>query len=118
MSDRLKLLARDGEDFMVIAAVLQDALITLGDIQFFPTERQFVVVANRFRWENCSETAEMMPQPVAQMSPDAEFSSPPCSSFERVNCGIRFDGVEQVKCRNLDHKDRGRILEFLTFQVD
>jgi hypothetical protein len=118
MSDRLKLLARDNEDFMVVAAVLQDALITQGDMTYLPDERQFVVVANRFRWENCSETAEMMPQPVAATISDDDSDCSPCSSFERVNCGIRFDGVEHVKCRNLDIKDRSRILEFLTFQID
>jgi hypothetical protein len=118
MTERLKLLARDEEDFMVVAAVLQDALITFADMQFFPGERQFVIVANRFRWENCSETAEMMPQPGVQTIAAVDGADSPCSSFERVNCGIRFDGVDRVKCRNLDLKDRSRILEFLTFQID
>ena len=110
--------ARDQEDFTVVAAVLQDALVTLGDMQFFPEERQFIVVANRFRWENCGETADMAPQPPQPLTGDAGLDGPPCTTFERVNCGIRFDGVERVKYRNLDLKERGRILEFLTFQAD
>ena len=109
MSDRLKLQARDQEDYVVVGAVLQDALIALGDMQFFPEEHQFVVVANRFRWENCSN------EPA--VGPNADFTGP-CQNYERVHCGMRFDGVEQVKIRNLDLKDRGRILELLTFEFD
>lgn len=109
MSDRLKLQARDPEDYLVMAAVLQDALITLEDMQFFPAEQQFVVVANRFRWENCSDGPAT--------GPDAEFTGP-CQNYERVHCGIRFDGVEQARFRNLDLRERGNILEFLTFECD
>jgi DUF2948 family protein len=109
VSDRLKLQARDREDFTVVGAVLQDALIALGDMEFFPAERQFVVVANRFRWENCSDTPAV--------GTNADFTGP-CQSYERVHCGMRFDGVEQVRTRNLDLKDRGRILELLTFEFD
>ena len=42
----------------------------------------------------------------------------PCRSYERVNCGIRFDGIEHVRCKGIDRGDRGRILELLTIQVD
>ena len=65
MTDRLKLLARDQEDYAVFAAVLQDALITLGDMQYFAAERQFVVVANRFRWENCQDKAATGPTRIS-----------------------------------------------------
>lgn len=109
MAERLKLQARDHEDYVVLGAVLQDALIAVGDMQFFPAERQFVVVANRFCWENCGA--------ATGDGADAALAEP-CRSYERVHCGIRFDGVQQVKTRNLDLKDRGRILELLTFEFD
>jgi len=104
---RLKLRAEDPEDLRVIAACLQDALVPLSDIHFQEAEHRFILVANRFRWENCPDL------PEAPHGNDAA-----CSSYERVNCGILFDNVSAVRRRGLDQRDRGRILELLTMDVE
>jgi hypothetical protein len=48
---KLKLKALDAEDLQVISAALQDSLVALRDIAWMPAEKQFALVANRFRWE-------------------------------------------------------------------
>ena len=108
MNQRLKLRAEDPEDLRVIAACLQDALVPLSDIHFQEAEHRFILVANRFRWENCPDLPQV---PVADDGLD-------CSSYERVNCGILFDNVSAVRRRGLDQRDRGRILELLTMEVE
>jgi hypothetical protein len=110
MSERLKLRAEDAEDLRVIAACLQDALIPLSDIEYEASAKRFVLVANRFRWENCSEVAD-------EAVPDIALGTN-CATYERVNCAICFDNVAAVRRRGLDQRDRGRILELLTMEVE
>src|SRR5262245_13661886 len=110
----LKLRAQDAEDLRVIAACLQDALIPLSDVEYVPANRRFVFVANRFRWENCDETADMPFIPTSATPADDPAFAEACSSYERVNCAIRFDNVTNVRRRGLDQRNRGQILELLT----
>lgn len=56
MSD-LRIAAFDGDDLNVISAHLQDAIVRIGDVNFNPKTRQFVLVANRFAWEDVAEEA-------------------------------------------------------------
>jgi hypothetical protein len=115
VSAPLKLRAEDEEDYGVVAACLQDALVPVGEMQYLADEKAFVLVANRFRWENCSEAFDSppaQPQEAAQQEvPDAMFVA--CQAYERVNCALRIDGVVQVKRRGFDPKDRARVLEIL-----
>ena len=112
MSEPLRLRADDEEDFKVIAACLQDALAPVGEMQFLPDEKIFAMLVTRFRWENCPEAFDAPPGQTAAPPPDAMFLA--CSNYERINCGLRFDGVTQVKRRNINPKEVGRILELLT----
>ena len=109
MTSRLKLRAEDSDDLKVIAACLQDALIPLSDIHYVDGERRLIMVANRFRWENCPDLPE---------APAGHPDGVECSNYERVNCGILFDNVTAVRRRGLDQRDRGRILELLTMEVE
>lgn len=123
MTNQLRLRAEDDEDLRVIAAVLQDALVAMSDMEYLAGDHCFALVANRFRWENCDAADAAMASPPAAVpiadtngNEDAAFA--PCQSYERVNCGIRFDGVDHVRCKGVDRHDRGRILELLTIQID
>ena len=71
----LKLRAEDAEDLAVISAILQDALVPVGEMAYLPEEQRFVLVANRFRWE---------PRRRARRTPQ---------TFERTLSGLRIDGV-------------------------
>ena len=99
-SGGLKLKIADAEDLAVVSAVLQDAVVVLGDMTYLAGERVFAVVANRFRWEECDDDGQN------------------CASFERVNCGIAFQNVDGVKVRNIDQKDRDRYLDLLALRTE
>ena len=111
MAGPLKLHARDAEDLEVIAACVQDALVTLGEMMFVPAEKRFVMVVNRFRWESAG------PVPAgeaAAFGADAAFEDErPRPTFERVHAGLCFDSVTTVRMRGIDARARGRILELL-----
>jgi hypothetical protein len=98
MTQKLKLRAEDSEDIAVIAACLQDALVAIGDMAYLPDEKRFVLVANRFRWEDCGVGARQ-------------------GQFSRVHCGMCFDGIARVRQRNIDLKKPGRTLELLTVRA-
>ena len=52
MSDnRRKLIALDQEDLQVISAHCQDAVLKVGDLNYFPAESRFAIAMNRFVWE-------------------------------------------------------------------
>lgn len=124
MKHALRLRAEDREDLHIVAAVLQDALVAMSDMEYLAQEQCFAVVANRFRWENCDApdltgTEEPAIAPVAESDKGYEdVAFGPCTSYERINCGIRFDGVRQVRCKGVDRRDRGRILELLTIEAE
>jgi hypothetical protein len=121
VSQQLRLRAEDDEDLRIIAAVLQDSLVGMGEMEYLANEHRFALVANRFRWENCDLVENgSSSQPIQQVAATEveDLAFLPCHSYERVNCGVRFDGVEHVRCKGVDRHDRGRILELLTIDVE
>ncbi|WP_119461866.1 DUF2948 family protein [Rhodospirillaceae bacterium SYSU D60014] len=123
MSDVLKLRARDKEDFGVIAALLQDALLPISEMAYLPDEKRFVMVLNRYRWEAENPAARgAVPSEPAE-SPSAEDASfedeaAPSPYFERVHCGVCFDRVLAVRTRGIEQRARDQILELLTAQAE
>ncbi|HCP01840.1 MAG: hypothetical protein CL573_06940 [Alphaproteobacteria bacterium] len=87
----LKLAATDKTDLEVVSGVLQGAIIPVGEMAYVLVDRAFVLVANRFRWE-VGNTGK---------------------NGERVNAGVTFSNVMDVKCRGIDFRDRGAFLELL-----
>ncbi|MDG1007741.1 MAG: DUF2948 family protein [Alphaproteobacteria bacterium] len=51
MSRPLKLYGRSADDMAVISAHLQDAVAQLGDMAYLADEQRFVLLVNRFCWE-------------------------------------------------------------------
>ena len=49
--DLLKLIALDEEDLKIVSAHVQDAIVTVGNLEFWPAPRLFVVPMYRFAWE-------------------------------------------------------------------
>jgi hypothetical protein len=109
MAEKLKLRAEDEEDIQVLSACLQDALVAVGDMKFLKEERRFVLVANRFCWED--ESLDTFPT-MTDSETDEE------SVHERVHCGVRFETVTGVKVRGFDPRDASRILELLAITVE
>ncbi|MEE8535769.1 MAG: DUF2948 family protein [Kiloniellales bacterium] len=121
----LKLRARDIGDLHTIAAVLQDALVPLADIAYLKPEKRFLMVANRFRWETGAEPdarAAAAASAQAALEGDAPFEEAEgvepegTAAYERVNCGVCFDRVVNVRVRGLDLRRRDEILNLLTLE--
>jgi hypothetical protein len=93
----LRLKAEDPEDLGVIAAVMQDALVPVCDIEYLAAERRLVLVANRFKWECVDGKATR--------------------GFERTLTGICFDGVAAVRTKGFSRAERDRILNLLTIDA-
>ncbi|MBI1243736.1 MAG: DUF2948 family protein [Alphaproteobacteria bacterium] len=89
----LRLKAEDAEDFRILAACLQDALVPVGDMNFDAGSREFVLLANRYRWEGDERTAE------------------------RIHCAVHFTGVGAVRRRGFDLRERARVLDLLTIEI-
>ena len=131
----LKLRAYDREDFAVVSAVLQDALVPVIDMAWLAEEQRFACVANRFRWERRAPAGDLPDQPAQESAPtddprgpdsgqlpetaeepDARFEDAPL--YERVHCGVTFDRVEQVAYRGFTKEASGHVLELLAVVAD
>lgn len=135
----LKLRAYDREDFAVVSAVLQDALVPVIDMAWLAEEQRFACVANRFRWERRAPAGDLPDQPARESAPtddprgpdsgqlpetapegaeepDARFEDAPL--YERVHCGVTFDRVEQVAYRGFSKEASGHVLELLAVVAD
>ncbi|KJV09499.1 hypothetical protein VZ95_11105 [Elstera litoralis] len=84
----LKLKAVDSADLEILSACLQDALLPVLDLYYDGAAQEFLLVANRFRWE----------APAAQ---------------ERTHMAVRVRGVTGVQRKGFDLKDQGRFLALL-----
>ena len=49
--DALKLVALDEEDLKIVSAHVQDAVMKVADLSYAAREKRFVIVMNRFAWE-------------------------------------------------------------------
>lgn len=107
MTTPLRMRAEDQDDLKVVSACLQDAIVPIGDMCYQPDEQRFVAVVSRFRWETSD-------RPRTGAGPSAEDDE--LYPFERVNCGLRFEGVTAVKMRGLDLRDRRQFLELLSVE--
>lgn len=52
--DALKLIALDEQDLSIISACVQDAVTRVGDLEFLPAAKRFIMPMNRFAWEKKS----------------------------------------------------------------
>ena len=81
--DAIRLRAEDGDDLVVIAAMLQDAITRPADMGFDRRARRFALVFSRYAWEREGST---------QARP------------ERVRTGMHFGGVLDVKMKGIDRR--------------
>ena len=88
--DLLRLVALDNEDLAVVSAHLQDSVVRIDDLAYFPRERRFAVCARRFDWEG---------------QPD----EPP----RRRLTALHFERVLACRTRGIDRKRRGAALNLL-----
>ena len=80
--NRLKLWAVAAEDVEVLSALLQDGLVAADDLHYQKDEASFVMVINRFCWEQ-ADNSELETQ------------------LNRCLCGLKVTQVKRVSQRGL-----------------
>ncbi len=80
----LKLQATDVQEIDIIATCLQDAIVPVQGLHFHQETHQFLMFANRFRWE---------------------ISSKLTKEYERVHTGVSFSQVTHVAYKGFDFKE-------------
>ncbi|KFI31414.1 hypothetical protein CDV50_09240 [Haematobacter massiliensis] len=95
----LNLAAVDGEDVMVISALLQDSVLPVTEMRWQPAQRRFALLANRFRWEDTATT---------------EKDSAP----ERVQSLLIIEDALRVATQGLDRGDADVVLSLLTLAFE
>lgn len=85
----LRLQALDTEDLAIISAQMQDAVLLAGDMSYDPKRKQFVMLANRFAWD------------------DADTP-------QRRRTGLHFDRVLGVRTLHMSHLEKDEVLSLLS----
>ena len=92
----LKLLATSNEDLRVVAAHLQDAIVSTQDIANLKQNRIFLVQLNRFMWEDVEKGI--------------------FRKNKRIRTVLKFDNVTSVLSKNINTKRDRKFLDFLTIE--
>lgn len=96
--DQLKLVALDEQDLKIVSAHVQDAVMKVGDLNFSPTAKRFVLPMNRFAWE--SETGGMFRR----------------RQHQRHNSVLDFNRVLGVKTTGIDRNKPEEVLSLLAIR--
>jgi len=92
----LKLLGKNQEDLKIISAYLQDSILIVKDIVFLKQNRTFIMIVNRFMWEDVEK--EIFRQ------------------NKRIRCAVKFEEVIKVECKNINQKNKIKPLECLAIK--
>ena len=99
MTDGLRLRAKSDDDLQVLSALLQDAIIPGEDMVFERAGNRFIMVANRFCWD----------QP-----PEKDLKSADGGSvYQRRLCGVQFLGVAGIRTMGIPADRKGALLNLL-----
>jgi DUF2948 family protein len=96
----LYLKALDAEDLQVLSALVQDAVLPMGEVRYDRSRRQFALLLNRFRWEDV---------------PQAERRK---RDFERVQSVLAIDDVMKVATSGIDPSDKDLVLSLLSVSFE
>lgn len=98
--EMLKLVALDAEDLQIISTYLQDAVLKVADLQFFPKEQRFLLSLNRFVWE------ESRPK----------FLRKP--NYQRRRSILHFNRVKNVKLIGINRAQPDDVLSLLAIRFE
>jgi|TARA_Y100000310_G_scaffold215792_1_gene216755 hypothetical protein len=96
--NNLKLICKSQEDLRVISAYSQDSIVTVKDITFLKKNRIFIMIINRFMWEDIEKG-------IARQS-------------KRIRCALKFDGILKVKSKKINQKNKKKRLECLAIECN
>jgi len=92
----LKLLGKNQEDLKVVSAYLQDSILIVKDIVFLKKNRTFVMMVNRFMWEDVEKGF--------------------FRQNKRIRCAVQFEEVIKVESKNINQKNKNKLLECLAIK--
>tara|TARA_B100001123_G_scaffold273406_1_gene304239 strand:- start:307 stop:756 length:450 start_codon:yes stop_codon:yes gene_type:complete len=93
----LKLIGKNEEDLKIISAYLQDSIILIKDIVFLKKNKTFLMIANRFMWEDVEKGV--------------------FRKNKRIRCAIKFSEIFKVRSKNINQKNKNRPLECLAIAI-
>ena len=94
----LKLIGKNQDDLKVISAYLQDSIVAVNNIVFLKQNRTFVMIVNRFMWEDIEKGV--------------------FRENKRIRCAVKFEEVIKVKSQNINQKNKNKILECLAIKYN
>jgi hypothetical protein len=97
----LRLIAFDDEDLGILSVHLQDAVLRMEDLTYFPNERRFVILLNRFDWLG-AEQAESRKHDL----------------FERCRTALRVEKVMNAQYQKLPVGDKTQVAELLAVKFE
>lgn len=100
MANKLRLKAQDNDDLTIISAYLQDAVTVVGDFNFRPKERLFVMMLNRYIWEDYKSSGKTKEE----------------KNCHRIRTGCHFENIINVTVQNIPQDDKKHILELLAIE--
>ena len=92
----LKLLATSDEDLKVVAAHLQDSIVSTQDMISLKKNRIFLIQLNRFMWEDVEKGI--------------------FRKNKRIRTVLKFDNVISVLSKNINTNESINFLDFLTIE--
>lgn len=92
----LRLIAQTPEDIPVLSALVQDAVLPASEMRYDARARRFVLLVNRFRWED---------RPAAEAQKRL---------YERVRSLLVIEGVLAVRSTGVDRADKAAVLSLLS----
>ena len=92
----LKLLGKNQEDLKIISTYLQDSILIVKDIVFLKQNRIFIMVVNRFMWEDIEKGV--------------------FRQNKRIRCAVKFEEVIKVESKNINQKNKNKPLECLAIK--
>jgi len=96
--NNLKLIGKNQEDLKVISAYSQDSIVTIKDIIFLEKNRIFVMMVNRFMWEDIEKGIYRQ--------------------NKRIRCAIKFEEILKVKSQKINQKNKNKRLECLAIRCN
>ena len=91
-----KIIAQSPLDLKMISAYLQDSIIIVKDIVFLKESRIFIMIVNRFMWEDVEKGI--------------------FRQNKRIRCAVKFEEVIKVECKNINQKNKNKPLECLAIK--
>ena len=90
--NNLQFICKNKEDLKIISAYSQDSIATVKDMVFLKKNKTFVMIVNRFMWEDALK------------------------ENKRIRSAVKFEEVLQVKSKNINQKNKNKVLECLAIK--